>query len=78
MRRENISHAVLAGGEPVQAAGEFEAVAEGESVVVAALDNMSGPYRTDEGSLSLAREAFEARGVPVRPGGVRPYDWEAL
>lgn len=78
VRRENITHAVLAGGEPVQAAGEFEAVAEGESVVVVALDNMSGHYRPDEGSLSLAREAFEAQGVPVRPGCVRPYDWGTL
>lgn len=78
VRHENITHAVLAGGESVQAAGEFEAVAEGESVVVVALDNMSGHYRPDEGSLSLARDAFEARGVPVRPGCVRPYDWETI
>ena len=75
---ENITHAVLADGGPVEAAGEFEVAREGERVVVTALDNMSGHYRPDAGSLSVAKEAFETRGVPVRPGCVRAYDWGTL
>ena len=42
---ENITHAVLADGGPVQAAGEFEVVEEGDAMVVTALNNMSGHYR---------------------------------
>ena len=75
---ENITHAVLADGGPVQAAGEFEVVEEGETVVVAALNNMSGHYRPDADSLSVAKEAFEARSLPIRSGSIRPYDWGTL
>ena len=75
---ENITHAVLADGGPVEAAGEFEVAGECETVVVTALNNMSGHYRPDASSLSMARDAFETRGVPVRPGCLRPYDWGAL
>lgn len=75
---ESISHAVLADGGPVEVAGEFEVAGEGETVVVTALNNMSGHYRPDADSLSVAKEAFEARGVPVRPGCIRPYDWGTL
>ena len=72
---ENITHAALADGGPVQAAGEFEVGEEGETIVVTALNNMSGRYRPDANSLSVAKEAFETRGVSIRPGSIRPYDW---
>ena len=69
---------MLADGRPVEAAGEFEVAREDETIAVSALDNMSGQYRPDVGSLSVAREAFKTRGVPVRPGCIRPYDWGTL
>lgn len=74
---EHISHAVLADGGPVQAAGEFEVVAEHGAFVVSALDNMSGHYRPAGASLEVARQAFEAAGIRVRSGAVRRYDFGA-
>ena len=44
-------------------------------MVVTALNNMSGHYRPDANSLSVVKEAFETRGVSIRPGSIRPYDW---
>lgn len=72
---ENISHAVLADGKPVDAAGEFDVVVQGDSVEVTALNNMSGHYQPDAASLSSARKAFETRGVPVRSAGIGSYPW---
>ena len=46
--------------------------------MVTALNNMSGHYRPDANSLSVAKEAFETRGLPIRPGSIRLYDWGAL
>ena len=74
---EHISHAVIADGEPVQAAGEFEVVEEQEATVVSILNNMSGHYRPAGASLTAAQEAFEAAGLRIRPGGVRHYDLQA-
>jgi len=72
---EHITHAVPAGGEPVHAAGEVKIGSRRDTVVVAALNNASGHYQPEAESLAVAREAFESRGVPVRPDGVRHYDW---
>ena len=72
---EHISHAVLADGGPVQAAGEFKIKVESGALAVTALDNMSGHYRPDEASLEVARTAFESAGVRVPTGAVRSYDW---
>ena len=74
---EHISHAVIAGGEPVQAAGEFEVVEEQEATIVSILNNMSGHYRPAGASLTVAQEAFEAAGLRIRPGGVHHYDLQA-
>ena len=74
---EHISHAVIADGEPVQAAGEFEVVEEQEATVVSILNNMSGHYRPAGASLTAAQEAFEAAGLRIRPGGVHGYDLQA-
>lgn len=71
---EHITHAVLAEGDPVQAAGEFEIVVEHGALVVSALDNMSGHYRPAAASLDVAQQAFEAAGIRVRSGAVRRYD----
>ena len=72
---EHISHAVLAAGGPVQAAGEFEAVTEQGGLVVSALNNMSGHYRPAAASLRVAQQAFEAAGIRVRLGAIRSYDF---
>ena len=74
---EHISHAVIASGEPVQAAGEFEVVEEQEATIVSILNNMSGHYRPARASLTVAQEAFEAAGLRIRPGGVHDYDLQA-
>ncbi len=72
---EHISHAVLAEGGPVKAAGEFEVVAEDGALVVSALNNMSGHYQPAEASLRQAQQAFEAAGIRVRPDAVQSYDF---
>ena len=74
---EHISHAVLAAGGPVQAAGEFKVVAEQGGLVVSTLNNMSGHYRPAAESLGVAQQAFEAAGIPVHSDAVHRYDWEA-
>ena len=76
-RGEHISHPVLANGGTVLAAGEFQTDFDGSAIVVSELDNMSGHYQPSSATLALARTAFEAAGINVRPDGVRPYDWEA-
>ena len=72
---EHITHAVLAGGGPVQAADEFEVIDFGDVKEVTALTNMSGHYQPGHESLAVAKEAFEARGWRVLPDGVEQYDW---
>ena len=72
---EHISHAVLADGGLVQAAGEFEVIEFGNVKVVTSLNNMSGHYRPGSESLDVAMEAFEERGLRVLPDGVEQYDW---
>ena len=74
---EYITHAVLADGGPVQAAGEFEVMEHEGAKVVTALNNVSGHYRPGSESLDVAREAFEARGLRVLRAGVEQYDWRA-
>ena len=76
-RGENTSHAVLADGGPVLAAGEFEVEFDGPTMFVSALNNMSGHYQPTPDSLAVAQEAFEAAGIHVRPGAVTPYDFKA-
>lgn len=71
----HLTHAVLAGGKPVQAAGELRVGWQQGTMVVTALNNASGHYQPAAESLAVAREAFESRGVPVRSDGVRHYDW---
>lgn len=61
----HISHAALAAGGPVEAAGEFKASVDGPTKLVTELNNMSGHYRPDTKSLHRALEAFEARGWHV-------------
>ncbi len=72
---EHISHAVLANGGPVQAAGEFDIGTEHGAPVVSTLNNMSGHYRPAAASLEVARTAFESAGVRIPPGAVQSYDW---
>ncbi len=74
---EDISHAVLANGNPVFAAGEFDVEVDGSAIVVSALNDMSGHYQPGAGGLAIAREAFEAAGISVRPDAVTSYDWES-
>ena len=74
---EHISHAVLADGGSVLAAGEFEVRFDGSATVVSELNNMSGHYRPSADSLVVATEAFEAAGIRVLPDAVTPYDFGA-
>ena len=74
---EHISHAVLADGGPVQAAGEFEIETEHGAPVVSVLNNMSGHYRPAKASLEVARRAFESAGMRIPTGAVRSYDYGA-
>ena len=76
-RGEHISHAVLANSGPVLGAGEFQMDFDGSAMVVSELNNMSGHYQPGAEALALAKAAFEAAGIDVRPAGIRPYDWEA-
>lgn len=73
-RGEHISHAVLAGGDLVHAAGEFEVIDRDGAWEVIALNNMSGHYRPAPDTLEIARAAFESAGLPVRPDGIQHYD----
>ena len=72
---EHISHAVLANGGPVQAAGEFETGTGHGAPVVSALNNMSGHYRPAKASLDVARIAFESAGIRIPTGAVHSYDY---
>ena len=71
------SHAVLANGEPVLAAGEFTVDFRGSEIVVSALNNMSGHYQPGADGLAVAQDAFEAAGISVRPGAATSYDWKS-
>lgn len=74
VRGEHISHAVLADGGPVQAAGEFEIGTERGSLVMSTLNNLSGHYRPSKASLEVARTAFESVGIHIPLRAVRGYD----
>ncbi len=74
---ENISHAVLANGGPVLAAGEFSVEFHGSEIVVSALNDMSGHYRPGADGLAIAQETFETAEISVRSEAVTSYDWEA-
>ncbi len=75
---EHISHAVLADGGPVQAAGELEVSEVGKNRMISSINNMSGHYRPGRESLDAVVEEFEESGLRVLPDGVKQYDWRAL
>lgn len=70
----HITHAVLADGGPVQAAGEFEVVESEGAWTVMTLNSKSGHYRPGSESVEVAIEAFTVRGCRVLPKGVERYD----
>lgn len=74
---ENISHAAIAGGGPVIAAGEFSVEIHGPTIVVSELNDMSGHYQPGADGLVVARRAFGTAGIAVRLDAVTSYDWEA-
>ena len=71
----HITHAVLAEGGLVQAAGECEVVGFKCAWTIMTLNNKSGHYRPGRESLDVAMEAFEERGLRVLRDGVEQYDW---
>lgn len=71
---EEITHAALAEGDPVQAAGELEVVQIGDEIAVMFVNNKSGHYRPDPASLAVAQEAFKVRGLRLLPDSVHVYD----
>lgn len=58
-----ISHAVLAGGRPVLAAGEADIAVAGGRYIGITLTRHSGHFRPGLRSLEVARRAFEAVGI---------------
>lgn len=70
----HITHAVLAEGGLVQAAGEFEVVGFEGAWKIMTLNNKSGHYRPGSESVQVAIEAFELRGCEVMRDGVERYD----
>ena len=72
VRLQRVTHAVLAKGRPVEAAGEVELVTTGFMVVIE-LNNRSGHYLPDPASLDVARAAFEARGFDVPTSSIDSY-----
>ena len=76
VQHHRITHAVLAAGRPVSAAGEVELLAEPGFMVVMELNNRSGHYQPDRQSLEVAKAAFEARGFRVPDESIRPYTQE--
>ena len=74
---ENVSHAAIAGGSPVLAAGEFRVESRGSAIVVSELNDMSGHYQPGPDGLLVAQRAFETAGIAVRPDAINSYDWEA-
>ncbi len=71
------SHAVLANGGPVLAAGEFTVEFRGSEIMVSALNDMSGHYQPGADGLAVAQDAFEAAGISVRPEATTSYDWRS-
>jgi len=58
-----ISHAVIANGASVIAAGEADIAANGGTYVGIDISNQSGHYRPSESSLEIARELFAQHGI---------------
>ena len=75
VRLQRVTHAVLAKGRPVEAAGEVELVTTGFMVVIE-LNNRSGHYLPDSASLDVARAAFRARGFAVPESSIDSYTQE--
>ena len=73
---QRITHAALAEGRPVRAAGEVELIAEPDYMVVLELNNRSGHYLPDGTSLHVARAAFEEHGFSVSDDSLVPYNQE--
>ncbi len=70
---QRITHAVLAGGRPVSAAGEVDLLVTPDLMLVMELTNRSGHYRPDRQSLEVAKAAFEACGFRVPDDSLRTY-----
>ena len=58
-----ISHAVIAGGRPVLAAGQAEIAGSGGAYIGLSITNHSGHYMPSEGSLQVGIDAFAALGI---------------
>lgn len=62
--REELYHPVLAGGGPVQAAGEADIVGSAESGYYGTeINNYSGHYLPSPESLEIGEEAFQRHGI---------------
>ncbi|MFZ1489495.1 MAG: hypothetical protein WAS51_06110 [Ilumatobacteraceae bacterium] len=68
-----IRHPVLAGGEPVLAAGELAVLDAGRVRVVLDLTNQSGHYEPGASCLAIAAEVLIGLGFEVPAEVVRPY-----
>lgn len=60
---QEISHAALAGGRPVLAAGEANISARGGAVIGLELSNYSGHYRPTAASIDIGTQAFGRLGI---------------
>lgn len=69
----SITHAVIATGLPVLAAGECDVAVYGEFKMVLDVSNKSGHYLPDAGCLDLVQEVFEDLDFVVGPGVFSSY-----
>jgi len=65
-----ISHAAIAGGRPVVAAGEADIAALGSRRIGVSISRQSGHYRPSEASLDVALDAFRHLGIEFAESAV--------
>lgn len=70
---ERMHHSVLAGGRPVQAAGEVDVISGEGYRLVLNLNNLSGHYQPSASCLDWAVAVFSSLGFEIGTDAVQPY-----
>lgn len=74
LARIETTHAVIAGGQDVVAAGELSIASFGRTLVAIDFRNTSGHYRPSPEVIDIAAPFFEAHGVIVPPSSRKVHD----